>query len=278
MSGNSTTALALDGPDVFAQLRSHAVADRTDSIPLWAQVRVVLADAIRSGLLASDAQIPSEQSLAGMFSVSRPVIREALAALVKEGLVVKVPRRGVFVAPPRDELDFAGSNVGLFGDLAAKGHVVTTRTLELERCAPTTRQQALLCLPGGMSIVSVRRVYLIDGVPISVGTVAIPADRAPGLEWLKFENRSLYATLRQHFGIVVSRAERWLDAIPVSEEDGLHLELAAGTPVTRIESIGWSADGTPIEYYDAVYCTHLSRLHFRTLAVPESLSTNGGQP
>ena len=262
----------------FAQLSARAVTDRADTVALWAQVRGVLVDAIRSGLFAPDAQLPSEQALAAMFTVSRPVVREALAALAKEGLVVKVPRRGVFIAQERNELDFAGSNVGLFGELTAKGHVVTTRTLELARAVPDVRQQSRLCLPSGTDVINVRRIYLIDGHPISVGTVAIPTSRAPGLERLKFENQSLYATLRAQYGIVVVRAERWLDAVTVAGEEANQLELSHGTPVTRLESIGWTADGVPVEHYTALYCTHLSRLHFRASIAPGSLAAVGVRP
>ena len=254
--------------EAFAYLSGRAVTDRSSATPLWAQLRGVLAQAIHAGVLAPDDQIPSEQTLAAMFAVSRPVVREALAALVKEQLVVKVPRRGVFVAGEREELDFASSNVGLFGDLTAKGHVVTTRTLELARAAPTARQRGHLCLPGGEDVINVRRLYLVNGAPISVGTVAVPASRAPGLERLAFENRSLYDTLRAHYGISVVRSERWLDAVAVDGEEAAMLDLAPGTPIVRIESIGWNADAVPIEYYSALYNTQLSRVHLQASLAP----------
>lgn len=254
----------------FAELRARAVVDRSCVTPLWAQIRAVLVDTIRSGVFRPDDQVPSEHALATMFGVSRPVVREALAALVKEGLVVKVARRGVFVTREREELDFAGSNVGLFGDLTAKGHVVTTRTIELARAVPTVRQQSRLELPVGAEVVNVRRVYLIGGRPLSVGTVAVPAGRAPGLERLAFENRSLYDTLLKQYGIAVARSERWLDAVAVTGEEADQLQLPSGTPVLRIESIGWNADGEPVEYYDAVYSTQLSRIHLQARMTPRS--------
>lgn len=260
---------------VFAHLSARAVTDRSSPIPLWAQLRGVLAEAIRSGALAPDDQIPSEQALSAMFAVSRPVVRGALAALAKEDLVVKLPRRGVFVAGEREELDFVGSNVGLFGDLTTKGHAVTTHTLKLARAAPEARQRNCLRLPLGADVVNVRRIYLIDGRAIAIGIVAVPASRAPGLERLAFENRSLYATLREHYGVVVVRSERWLDAVAVDGDQADKLELEPGTPVMRIESIGWSAEGVPVEHYEALYNTQLSRVHLEASIAP---AAEGGQP
>lgn len=56
-----------------------------------------LTQAIISGELASGCQI-KEEEIAGKLGISRPPLREALRALEKEGLVVRRPRKGVFVS------------------------------------------------------------------------------------------------------------------------------------------------------------------------------------
>jgi GntR family transcriptional repressor for pyruvate dehydrogenase complex len=47
--------------------------------------------------LPPGAQLPSERELSESLSVSRNIVREALSALVAEGLIVKQPGRGIFV-------------------------------------------------------------------------------------------------------------------------------------------------------------------------------------
>ena len=209
-------------------------------------------------------QLPSEQTIVSIFGVSRPVVREALGSLEKSGHIVKIPRRGVFVAEEREAFDFAGTNLGLFAELEAKGHKVTTRTSELGRAQPTAREASLLNLMPGLEVVRLRRVYLIDGTPFALGNNSVPAGRVPGLEALDFENVSFYRTLREHYGLRVVRAERWLDATTVTAEQAAPLELPEGAPVLRVESIGWAEDGTPLEYYDSLYNTRLSRFHLST--------------
>lgn len=251
----------------FARLAAHRI-DRARQEPLWSQIRGMLDEMILDGTLRPNDQLPSEYVLGTLLGVSRPVIREALAALERDGLIVKISRRGVFVSEPRNELDFAGSNVGLFGDLTSKGHEVTTQDVELGRVAPTAHQRSGLGLPKDIEVVRLRRVYQIDGRPIAFGTLLIPADRAPGLERINFESKSFYATIQAHFGIVVSRAERWLEAVVVTGEDAVRLQLEPGTAAVRIESIGWTADGKAVEYYNTVYNTQLSRIHLRTVSMP----------
>jgi GntR family transcriptional regulator, transcriptional repressor for pyruvate dehydrogenase complex len=46
------------------------------------------------------ARLPGERQLATEYSVSRPVIREALSALVSDGLITISPGRGAFIAEP----------------------------------------------------------------------------------------------------------------------------------------------------------------------------------
>jgi GntR family transcriptional regulator, transcriptional repressor for pyruvate dehydrogenase complex len=53
---------------------------------------------IRAGRLASGEKLPTEQELIARFNVSRTVIREAMASLRSEGLVVSRQGSGVFVA------------------------------------------------------------------------------------------------------------------------------------------------------------------------------------
>jgi DNA-binding FadR family transcriptional regulator len=57
----------------------------------------ILADRVRSGALAADERLPSERQLAREFGVSRPVVREALRALVERRLIAVEPSRGAFV-------------------------------------------------------------------------------------------------------------------------------------------------------------------------------------
>lgn len=57
-----------------------------------------LTEEITSGRIARGGRLPTEQAMVAGFGVSRPVLREALAALRAEGLVVSRQGLGLFVA------------------------------------------------------------------------------------------------------------------------------------------------------------------------------------
>lgn len=66
--------------------------------PLSAMVAENLAGKIRSGALQPGAQLPTEAELCAQYDVSRTVVREAVARLRSEGLVIPHQGRGMFVS------------------------------------------------------------------------------------------------------------------------------------------------------------------------------------
>lgn len=70
--------------------------ERPPSLP--DTVAKALRDDIASGRFAPGQQLPVEQRLVERFGVSRPVLREAVAQLKRDGLVETFQGRGVFVS------------------------------------------------------------------------------------------------------------------------------------------------------------------------------------
>ena len=66
--------------------------------PLSTIVAESLSEQIASGALAPGAQLPTEAELCAEYGVSRTVIREAVARLRSDGLVIPQQGRGVFVS------------------------------------------------------------------------------------------------------------------------------------------------------------------------------------
>lgn len=91
------------------------------------QVQKQIEDAILNGTFGQGEKLPSENSLAEMFGVSRPTVREALGALVKAGLVRKIPGAsgGSFVR----EIDAKALGLMLQGSLS---HVLKLGSVDID--------------------------------------------------------------------------------------------------------------------------------------------------
>lgn len=235
--------------------------DRSAETPLWQQLSRNLRAEIESGLLRPDQALPSESELIDRYGVSRTVVREALADLVRAGLIYKVRARGSFVAPPRRALTFIGSTTGSSDDLVDSGRTVTTRVLEFGVDAAGPEDAKALRIEVGAPVVRLRRLRLVDGTPwLLVGTV-LPQDRFPTLVRANLENRSLYEFLRRNYGVEPRGADRWISAVIPSPEDADLLQLDPGQPVLSIESVAWDDDGVPFEHYHALHRSDESRFY-----------------
>ncbi len=74
--------------------------NREVPIPLYYQLKQLLKEQIRSGILKSGDKLPNEDELCKKFAISRTPVRQALTDLVHEGLLVRIPARGTFVTEP----------------------------------------------------------------------------------------------------------------------------------------------------------------------------------
>ncbi len=69
--------------------------------PLHRKVRTALAARINRGELKAGDRLPAERALSEEFGVARSVVRQALAGLARDGLVVSAYPRGYHVLGPR---------------------------------------------------------------------------------------------------------------------------------------------------------------------------------
>ncbi|MGL4691386.1 MAG: GntR family transcriptional regulator, partial [Stenotrophomonas maltophilia] len=69
--------------------------------PLYAQLKQMIAQQIRSGTWPAHYRVPSESELVQELGYSRMTINRALRELTAEGLLVRMQGVGTFVAQPK---------------------------------------------------------------------------------------------------------------------------------------------------------------------------------
>jgi len=73
--------------------------DRDSPIPLYYQLKLYFKRQMQEGTLRAGDRLPTELEMCEQFAISRAPIRQALAELVREGLIYRRPGQGSFVAP-----------------------------------------------------------------------------------------------------------------------------------------------------------------------------------
>ena len=73
-------------------------------LPLYQQLAQQIREAIARGEFQPGAGLPSVRQLSGELVVNPNTVSRAYTELEREGLLVSRPGRGIYVAPPRNDL------------------------------------------------------------------------------------------------------------------------------------------------------------------------------
>src|SRR5665648_1104241 len=140
--------------------------DRSSPVPLYYQMAKALEKDIETGALTPGERLENEIALAGRLRVSRPTARRALQELVDLGMLVRKRGVGTQVAPARvhRRVDLTS----LFDDLASSGRTPATTVLEYSVGPGTREVSAVLEIPLGAEVVTVRRLRYADGEPLAL--------------------------------------------------------------------------------------------------------------
>ncbi|MEV7972313.1 GntR family transcriptional regulator [Cellulomonas sp. NPDC089187] len=210
-------------------------------------VRAYLADLV--GELGVGDPIPSERTLCERFDVSRMTVRQAVDALVAEGVLRREQGRGTFVAPRRIDFEMRLTTFG--EEMRSRGMEPDSRVLFSGQAPATAAIAEALQIAPGDPLHHLERVRSADGLPMSVERLWVPVSLVPGL----LEDGtpdSVYAALREN-GCVPSWGEDTLTAGEATEHETRLLGLPVGSRVVmRAERRTYSDDG-PCMYSTASY-------------------------
>ena len=216
--------------------------DRSDPLPLWAQVRADLRRRIESGAFV--AGFPGELTLTEEYEVSRHTIREALRVLRSEG-VLRSQRGRPTVVEPTIYRQSLGTLSSLFESVAAQG---ATPRSDVLRLATTVNASvsAELGLPGDTDLVVIERLRYADDQPIAHDVSWLPADIARPLLERDLSHAALYAEL-QGLGIAIDGGSERVTAERAPRHIAESLDLSPDDPVLLLERRA-TAQGRPVEW------------------------------
>jgi GntR family transcriptional regulator len=206
--------------------------------------------------------LPSETKLIDYFGVARMTVRQALAELRAEGLVIAEHGRGVFVRerPPvrrlaSDRFARRHRDEGKAAFIAEAEGLGTPSVdqIEVTEVAPPSRVKELLDLTGRARVISRSRRYLLDGQPVELATSYIPASLGRGTKIAEVDTGpgGIYARLEE-MGHRLSHFTEEVSARMPTPEERRRLGLGAGVPVLLVLRTAVDVEGRPVEVCDTV--------------------------
>ncbi len=237
--------------DTMNDDESSFKSDPLDSLPIYRQLAFYMKKAISDGRWAPGKLIPSENTISTGSRISRTTVRLAFQELFIEGLIIRRRGLGTFVTEPRIQRNL--NNLYSFTEdmlKAAKkpsSHVLIQKVMQAD-----TELAHSLAVPELTRVFCTKRIRLADGRPILSETTWIPYVLCKGIESENLELASLYAVLAEKYGTEPFRATETYEAVLVTEQDAVSLDVRPGTPAFLITRMGYLQDGTIFEYTESV--------------------------
>jgi GntR family transcriptional regulator len=215
--------------------------------PLYQQIKELLIQRVLSGDWKPGEVLPSEAKLAAEYQVSQGTVRKAIEEMAADHLVIRHQGKGTFVSARGSEsaLHFF-SIVTEDGRIASPGKAVHFAWSEGEA---SERERRDLRLAEDEPVYHIYRIRPVDDQPALIERIVVSSKRFPGLPELMRDavRMNSYLIMEKHFGVLVVRAEEWIEAVGADAEDAAQLGVAEGAPLISVHRISYALDGTPAE-------------------------------
>ncbi|WP_308286853.1 GntR family transcriptional regulator [Actinomadura parmotrematis] len=228
--------------------RPHA--DRAASTPKRDRVRRHLLDVIESA--GPGTSLPSERDLAAELAVSRPTVRAAIEELVESGLLVREHGRGTFTSPRKITQRLSGGAADALAVPPAEGTWLS-RTVRFATAPAGWARASRLGLSPEDPVLLVTRVRVVDGSPIAIEHLELPAALVPGLAPEDMEAGNFYQLLRRRYGIAAARATQTLEPGVTDPAEADLLDVPPFFPVMRVQRTTEDDTGRTIEHTRSAY-------------------------
>lgn len=200
-------------------------------IPGGSSLKHVIVREYVRGLVAGNAPgspAPSERELVSRFGVARMTVRQALDALVTEGLLERIPGRGTFVARPRR---VATQITGYTEEMSRRGLLAESQTLLARREQAGPGVARALNISEGDAVIHWRRLRRGDSAVVCIEDSYLNEVLLPGFLQSGMPT-SLYDALDAR-GLRPTWAEDSISADVVNDDEAPLLEVDPGTVVLR---------------------------------------------
>ena len=194
-------------------------------------------------------QIPSEREFMEKYDVSRSTVREAINALVREGVLIKKHGKGTYISikPLHSWLGHLSSTTEVIRGL---GMEPGARLLEFHKIVTPEHVREFT---GFGEAFFLKRIRLANDIPIGLEQQYYPIYIGEQLADYNLDEITLYDVIQRDLGIPFSEANQKISSGTISDKDLAHLEIDRSVSILRAERIIRGQDDTVIEYEEAFY-------------------------
>lgn len=175
--------------------------------PLYEQLMDAVEEDIRSGRYQFGDRLPTETEMEAIYHVSRITVRRAVKELCDRKILEKKQGKGTFVRSETVQSNMSRI-AGFHESLAAQGRRASQRVLMLRESRPDAEVAQAMQLTRGEKVLELRRLFFIDEKPVNIDSCYLPLDRFPCIRTYMTGDFSVYAILRERYGVQLIYAKK----------------------------------------------------------------------
>ncbi len=213
---------------------------RQKGVSLYYQVEESIRKRINSGEWTKDMRIPSEPDLSVEYGVSRATIRQAIANLVSDGLLIRRQGLGTFVASPVFEGDYLKF---FFPEELGGRHELFS--VELQRGSRSVTEA--LNLPDGVQVAELMRLRYFgdETVPAVLEKSYFRAELLPLVKASDLSQK-LYGIIEDILGITLTRFKNVIEPVTPTMQEAKCLQIKPNSPVLLISRTCYTDEGKAV--------------------------------
>ncbi|WP_229075901.1 GntR family transcriptional regulator [Actinoplanes sp. DH11] len=211
--------------------------------------------------------MPSERSLSEHLGASRPTVRAAIDDLASNGLLVRQHGRGTFTSPHKitQEVPSASDR-----PVPPADGDWTSEVLEFRTEPAGARLGRRFELSPGDDLLHVRRRRIVDGGPMALESIRLPAALVTGITAEDFVAGSLYRLLRERYRVTATDAVQTIEPTVTDIEEAQLLGVPLHSPALLFERTTRDDAGRVVEFTRSIYRGDRYRITSRLTLGPDS--------
>lgn len=229
------------------------------------QISQQLLKQLREGIYSQVSRLPPEMEIAAQLNVSRTVVRDSLAALEREGFITRKHGVGTIVnrhvLAVKTRMDLEEEFLDMIRNAGYTPGVADTR-VRYSR-ADEYLAERLQIAPGD-ELIQVWRLINADGIPAISCVDSLPKALVQSEDYdLEELRKPIFCFLKNYCLTDVFMDLTEVEAVAATEELANDFGVEVGTPLLRMNELGFDLRGRPVLHSDEHYRTGL--LHHTVL-------------
>ena len=202
--------------------------DKGSLVPAYIQLKMILSSQIEAGVWKQGECILSERELSEIYGISRMTIRQALAELVQEGILIKKKGKGTFVSDTK----FTQKNIMSFSEIIKEADKKLENVILDFKIINTPKELKSIFNEDKLFFINRNRV--VDNEVIANEVIYMPYSLGKTLTREELKN-SIYKFL-ESINQGVSHSESTINSILCNEENRKLFEINVDLPLLKIDN------------------------------------------